>query len=719
MKRQKNKDNKITTTIGKSKKKQINSGLKNSLNLQDKPSVKIFIFWIFIITLLTTISYYQAFNNQLTTWDDNHYIEENPYLQDLSSENIKELFSTDTYYMGNYHPLAMISLSIDYAIAGDDGQGGFNPFIFHFINILLHIFVSIAVFFLAYFLFNNLNIAIIAGLLFGVHTLHVESVAWVSERKDVLYALFFIISLISYVRYIDTKKLQFYILALFLFVLSLLSKGQAVSLAITLFAIDFLRQRNLLDIKLLLEKIPFLALAVYFGLIAINAQEGSGAIVSEEAYTFGQRIIIAAYAFVTYVHQLILPINLSAINPYPDIIHKTLPSYFSLYLIPALTIVFLFFYFIKKNIKIAFTIGFFIINIILLLQFIPVGSAMHADRYAYIPSIGFFLLIAILVVKLIENKPELKKTAFIVLGLYIVMLGTLTYFRTFAWENSLTLWTDTVQKSPKSVVAWNNLGSYNEKEAKILTDNNEHELSLKHRLAAIDYFTNAINGKPDYFSAFYNRGVSRFELSKNRGDTILLKLSISDFTNAIKFNQTSADAYHYRANAKAELLYFTNALLDMDIAISMDNTNYLFYINRGIIKGKMNDFNEALKDFNIAESMNNTSEVLYSNKGLAKAGLKLYNEAIVDYNKAISIKEGFITGYYNRAIAYERLQKYDEAISDLTFVINNSPNMNSAYNYRAYCYRKQGKIKEACNDYQELANRGDLLAAEQVKILCN
>jgi len=580
--------------------------------------------------------------------------------------------------MGNYHPLAMISLSIDYAIAGDDGQGGFNPFIFHFINILLHIFVSIAVFFLAYFLFNNLNIAIIAGLLFGVHTLHVESVAWVSERKDVLYALFFIISLISYVRYIDTKKLQFYILALFLFVLSLLSKGQAVSLAITLFAI-----------------------------------------VSEEAYTFGQRIIIAAYAFVTYVHQLILPINLSAINPYPDIIHKTLPSYFSLYLIPALTIVFLFFYFIKKNIKIAFTIGFFIINIILLLQFIPVGSAMHADRYAYIPSIGFFLLIAILVVKLIENKPELKKTAFIVLGLYIVMLGTLTYFRTFAWENSLTLWTDTVQKSPKSVVAWNNLGSYNEKEAKILTDNNEHELSLKHRLAAIDYFTNAINGKPDYFSAFYNRGVSRFELSKNRGDTILLKLSISDFTNAIKFNQTSADAYHYRANAKAELLYFTNALLDMDIAISMDNTNYLFYINRGIIKGKKNDFNEALKDFNIAESMNNTSEVLYSNKGLAKAGLKLYNEAIVDYNKAISIKEGFITGYYNRAIAYERLQKYDEAISDLTFVINNSPNMNSAYNYRAYCYRKQGKIKEACNDYQELANRGDLLAAEQVKILCN
>lgn len=674
---------------------------------------------ILIITLVTALAYINAFDNELTSWDDNFYVEENPYIRDLSPDKIKELFTTDTYYMGNYHPLAMISLSIDYMIAGEKGNSEINPFIFHFTNIFIHILVSISVFFLTKLLFKNISIAFITALLFGVHTFHVESVAWVSERKDVLYALFFVLSLISYVKYIDQKKIAFYILALFLFVLSLFSKGQAVSLSITLIAVDFLRNRNLLNIKVIAEKLSFIALSIFFGLIAVSAQEQSEAIIPTEAYSFFQRIIIASFAFTTYILKLILPIDLSAINPYPDIIHKTLPAYYALYLIPALTILFLFFYFLKKNRKIAFLISFFIINIFLLLQFIPVGSAIYADRYVYIPSIAFFILIAMLFEQWKQKFPKLKKTAFLILVAYTVLLVVLTIERTQVWQNSYTLWTDTVAKAPKSVVAWNNLGSYYEKEAKKSSDKFDNIKAEKLRENAIECFSTAVKFKPDYFSAFFNRGVSFYESAKIDADTMRFIGALKDFDSAIKFKQNFAESYHYRANAKAELQRYESALMDFDIAISLEAGKALYYVNRGIVKGKMNNLEEAVKDFDFAEKIDNSTETIYSNRGLAKAKLGKFEEAILDYNKAINIKNDFLTAYYNRAISLENLNKFDEAIRDLDYVIKNNPKFTDAYNIRAYCYEKKGDISRACDDYGESARQGNSFAAQKVKILCN
>ena len=135
------------------------------------------IIWLVIISLLTLVSYYPSLDNEITSWDDEFYLNTNPYLKDLSFENIKTLFDFDTYYMGNYHPLAMVSLSVDYAIGGEDANGNIKPFMFHFTNILLHLLISLSVFWFVYALLKKFNLAVLAALLFGVHSLHVESVA--------------------------------------------------------------------------------------------------------------------------------------------------------------------------------------------------------------------------------------------------------------------------------------------------------------------------------------------------------------------------------------------------------------------------------------------------------------------------------------------------------------------------------------------------------------
>jgi len=327
--------------------------------------------------------------------------------------------------MGNYHPLTMISLAIDYQlskkfssdtpppqqiIGENDPPPEVTPYIFHLCNIIFHLINTILVFWVIFLLFQNFKpdtrfwVAIITALLFGVNTIHVESVTWISERKDVLYTMFYLFSLLAYIKYLNKKKYTFFALSLFLFILSGLSKGQAVSLAPTLIIVDWLYKRKLLSRKVILEKIPYFAIGLVFGIIAIYAQEEGEAIHAMDEYAFYYRILFAAYGSTMYFLKMLVPHDLAAIYPYP---HGGVPIKFWFYLIPLTLYIFVFVWALKKAKNIAFAIAFFFLNIALVLQFIPVGSAIMADRYAYIPSIGFFLIIALLMKWVFEKRHKI------------------------------------------------------------------------------------------------------------------------------------------------------------------------------------------------------------------------------------------------------------------------------------------------------------------------
>jgi tetratricopeptide (TPR) repeat protein len=669
-------------------------------------TTKVKLLWISILAGVTLIAYIPAFNNQITSWDDEFYVNTNPYLKDLSFKTIGELFKTDTYYMGNYHPLSMLSLSIDYALGGEDENGNIHPFMFHFTNILLHILISVLVFITLLALFKKLNLAIIAGLLFGLHALHVESVAWISERKDVLYAFFFVLSLLAYIHYVDKKKPVLYLASLLLFLLSLFSKGQAVSLAVTLIVVDYLRNRNLLDKKVILEKVPFFVLSIIFGYLAIQAQKQSEALVDEQAYSMVQRFGIASYAFVQYILKLVMPVNLSAIYPYTDIINHTVPGYYYLMLVPVILLIVLFFYLIKKQQKeLVFGMAFFVVNIVLLLQFIPVGSAVYADRYAYVPSIGFFILAALLIEKLIR-KPKLKMPVMIGIGAYALVLGVLTFQRTEVWKDSATLWSDTVKKSPGAVIAWNNLGSHKDKEASKALLENRFEEAKQYRLDAIKDFSRAIAGKPDYKNAYFNRGVSRFEVGKLMRDSILIKSAIDDFNKSLEIDAQFADAYFNRANAKSELNQIENALKDYNIAISMNPENSDYYANRGVAYGKGGKIDEAILDFDKALEMKPEESSIYSNRGRAKMLKGDVDGAIVDYNRSIELNPTNYTAYFNRAIAKQRVKDYEGAKTDFEQTLLLRKDMGEVYYQRGLLYLEINDRENACQDFETARQMG-------------
>ncbi len=714
MKRERKKTNKEQSM------RQTGKSVQSKVPAQPDSGAKQKLLWLFAIALITFVAYFSSLDNEITSWDDEFYLNKNPYLKDISFEKVKTLFKTDTYYMGNYHPLAMISLSVDYAIGGEDSTGNIKPFMFHLTNLLLHIAISLCVFQFIFLLFKNLRLAGFAALLFGVHTLHVESVAWISERKDVLYAFFFMLSLISYLKYVDKNKLGYYIASFFLFLLSLFSKGQAVSLAVTLLLIDYLRGRNLLNKKLILEKIPFFVLAFIFGLIAISAQKHSEALVDEQGYTFLQRLAIGGFAFMTYIKELILPINLSAINPYPDIIHQSLPPFYYFMIIPAAATAFLFFYFLLKKKKTeTFAIGFFIVNIFLLLQFIPVGSAVHSDRYVYIPSLAYVLLLAFLAEKLIEKKKKIKSLVFGIVGIYITLLSVLTWQRCNIWQNSETLWKDTVKKSPNSVVAQNNLGSWYDREASQAEDKLDFDKAKKLRLKAIEYFTTAIKGKPDYKNAFYNRGVSSFEVGKLAKDTGYIRSSIADFDKALQFDAQFADAYHNRGNAKAELGELETALADLDLAVSFNPSDAKFYVNRGVTKGKSNDLNGAIADFNKALQLDvEDKSTIYSNLGKAKMMQGKIDAALNNYDLAINLNPNHYTSYLNRALAKQKKGDFAGSLADFEKCLEINPKMGGAYYNRALLYLQMNKKSNACKDFKQASDLGIAYAKVLLQQYC-
>jgi tetratricopeptide (TPR) repeat protein len=664
----------------------------DALNTNKLISTKSKLIWIFAILAITSLAYLPTFKNELTNWDDDKYVYKNTQT-DLSWNGIKTMFTT-VQYMGNYHPLTMVSLAIDYNMSeikkatDSDQYDDVNPFWFHFTNHYLHLLSTLFLFFIALWIADQLKFkyklefAIITALLFGVHTLHVESITWVSERKDVLYVMFYMAALMSYIYYLKSNRFIYIIISFSLFVLSLLSKGQATSFAVTLIAVDYLWKRKI-NTKLIVEKIVFVLLALLFGLIAVKAQHEGQAVHAIAEYTLLERLMIASYGFTQYLWRLVIPVSLSAIYPYPYL-KGEFPGYWWLSLITPVIVILLLILTIKKSRMVAFCIMFFVVNIGLLLQIIPVGSAIIADRYAYVPSVAFFLLIGFGYVLVLTKKPALKPALNITLAVYILGLSYLTFERTKVWKDSVTLWDDVIKKYKIAVIAYNNRGSAKKQK--------------KDFVGAIDDFSKAIDMKPDYKHAIYNRGTAKKDLNDMQG-------AMKDFDMAILLDKDFSEAYHNRGITRDNLNDQKGAIEDYNEAIRLTPSDVKPYVNRGVAKGKMGDYTGAIADFNYCLSIEPENADAFSNRGLAKSFNGNYPEALADYDIAIRIRPDFADAYYNRALTKEKMEDLKGAIEDFTQNLQIKQHPLGFY-FRGMAYQKLGNMKAACSDWKMALSMG-------------
>ncbi len=656
---------------------------------------------IVLVAIASLVAYSSAFDNQLTNWDDNFYVNDNPVIRDLSGKTVSEIFFSKNkevrYHMGNYHPLAMLSLNIDYQIGKIvTGKEEIVSWPYISTNVVFHVLNTLLVFLLIYLLWGRVDFALIAALLFGVHAIHVESVAWISERKDVLYTFFFLLSLIAYIRYIAEEKAKWLVLSLLAFAFSLLSKGQAVSLAPTIVLIDWFRNRKLLSLKVILEKVPFFILGLVFGLIAIEAQKHGQAIHRIGEYPYFIRVLFACLGFSQYLFKLVIPHDLAPIYPYP--ILKEMKPTMSMWLHMVSTLGILSFgvwAFRKKYRNLTFGLAFFLVNIVLLLQLIPVGSAVMADRYSYIPSIGIHAIMAIGFIALYEKFKLPIKVAYGLVAVYVVALGVYTFQQIDHWQDSMAVWNQTLRVSPKSIVAWNNRGSLKEKNAK----EGEEVKNPQLMQAAILDFNEALKIKPDYTTALYNRGVAFHDLKQ-------FDKAMADFNEAIKFDPTMGDAYHNRGLVKDKLGKFQEAIKDFNRAVQFKPQEQKVYVNRGVAYGKMGNFPEAIKNFNKALEIDPNSASAYSNRGLANDHSKNYDQALKDYGKAIQLDRKFITAYMNRSLIYQKQRKWKLALNDLNTSIQFNPNLPNAYYQRANVYFNLQRLDLACQDWNKAKQMG-------------
>lgn len=606
------------------------------------------------LVLITFVVYIPSLYNGFVGWDDNTYIVYNPHICSINPTFLKWAFTT--FHFSNWHPLTWVTYAIDYALWGLDPSG------YHLANIVLHSINTLLVILLTtQLLYNNretqsdggaaipdkriITAAGLTGALFGLHPLHVESVAWVSERKDVLYAFFYLLSLLYYLRYakgepgIAAQKIPFlrtlhrhYGLALFFFLCALMAKPMAVTLPLVLIIFDWYPLKRLgrgTSGRVILEKFPFVLLSIGSSIITIYAQHLGGSMKSFIELPLLPRLLTGVKSLVAYLSNMFFPGNLSPFYPHPKSVMTA--NLFSLeYFIPFLIVIGITatsIIVLKKQPIFAAAWTYYIVTLLPVLGIVQVGGQAMADRYTYLPSLGPFLLIGIGIEKLVDDwsprgLSEFARNALTLsVGLlFVASLSAMTIKQIPIWKDGETLWSRVIALYPEASISYHSRGVY-------YRDLGQYD-------KAIEDFSRWIAISPDDYIPYTNRAFTYVKLGRPE-----------------------------------------DALRDARKIVELDPRSSKTYSLRGKLYSMLGQYNEALKDYSKALQLTSDQAELYNSRGNIHVKVGLLGEAINDYTQAIKLSRVPRQEYYhNRSIAHKMLGHEKEALEDFARAGNNRTN---------------------------------------------
>lgn len=595
------------------------------------------------ICLFTFICFSHIMQNQFLYWDDNAFVSGNPYIRGFTWANIKYLFSHE--FGANWQPITMLSYSLNYYFSKLSPGGYFIT------NLLIHIANTALVFVFIKKLFTRFwktanakgaaTVAAITSLWFGIHPMHVESVGWLFERKDVLYTFFYLWGLITYINYLNTKKLKALVYTFLLFGFSCMSKPMAVVFPFSLLLIDFLLNGKI-EKKQFMQKTPFLLLSLIIGFLTLHTQSEEHAFAL--SFSLSNRFFIASYSFLAYIGKLFVPINLSAFYPYPVNPGQSLPGLFYLCPLIILLVVGLPLYLTRKKNKAWFNIlvfgfGFYLVNIALVLQFFSVGSAIISDRYSYISYIGLFSIIAYAANALL-NHPDGKLATQATLGLFTFIFAILGYQRTLIWQDTGSM-----------------LGNVNAQ------------------------YPGKVPQAYKYLGIYYARR-GRTQDAFNCYDTLINKMHIRD-----------AGAYCNMGSVYMSMHNDDEALKYLQASLQLDSKSFMSYEDIGLIYANKGDYTTALQYYDNARQIYPNDEGLYFNIGYAHMALKQYDKAIGVYNFLIRLSPDNALYWFNRGVAEYTANDKPDAKNDFEKTLTLPEfEANKPYNLKA----------RACNNLSEL-----------------
>ena len=582
-----------------------------------------------VLIFVTLVVFHQLPSHDFINLDDDILVYENPHVHaGLNKEGIAWAFTTFEAY--NYHPLTWLSHMLDCQLFG------LRPGMHHLTNLLFHLMNTALLLLVLRRMTGTLWRSGFVAALFALHPLHVESVAWVAERKDLLSAFFWLLTMWAYARYAERPGLNRYLPVLLFFGLGLLAKPMVVTLPFVLLLLDFwplgrmqfhqvgndsrALERKVPVFRLVWEKIPLFALAAISIVVTFAAQQKGGALKSLEAFPLTTRIANALISYVNYIGKMIWPHNLAVYYPYSGSVPGWQAAGAGLALI-CLTVLLM--WTARKRPYLAVGWLWYLGTLVPVIGLVQVGSQAMADRYTYLPLVGLFIAIAWGVPSLLAGWHHRQSILAISATILLLSFTVCTWLQLRHWQNSITLFQHTVHVTTNNHFAHNNLGvalahngrldeaiSHYSEALRLKSDASEVHINLANVLAAqgsvdeaIKHYFEALRLEPDYDKAHNNLGNALAGKGK-------VEEAMNHYAEAIRINPDYAGAHYNLGNALAE---------------------------RGNVDEAINHYNEALRIWPDWAGAHNNLGVALEKRGKLKEAIDHYHEALrinPDYPRA-------------------------------------------------------------------------------------
>jgi len=603
-----------------------------------------------LLVLATLAVYWPVQQFDFVDFDDDIYITENPVvINGLTPEGFRWAFSS--FHAGNWHPLTWLSHMLDCELFGR------NPGKHHFINLLFHMANSLLLFLVFRKMTGGFWQSALTAAFFALHPLHVESVVWLAERKDVLSTFFWMLTMLSYAAYVERTGAFRYLLVFVCLVLGLMSKPMLVTLPFVLLLMDYWPLRRIRfqrsgsqlsdtampPIRLLLEKVPLFAVVLLSSVVTFNAQQHGGAVKSLEVFPLGARIANSVVSYISYIIKMIWPAKMAILYPYPQEIAWWKVAGASAILV-AITVAV-----IRVAVKKPYAaVGWFwyLGTLVPVIGLIQVGNQSMADRYTYVPLVGIFIMIVWGLSDLSAHSRHRNKWLPVSAAGSIMVVMAVTMNQVTYWKNSISLYEHALAVTSDNYAIHNNLG---------------YVLAEQGRTAeAIRHYREALRIRPGFSSAHINLGLA---LAKREW----IEEAIYHYQEALRLKPDSAKAYNNLGAALEKQGRYDEAVTHFHEALRIQPGQAGVQNNLGVVYGRLGRYDEAVKQF---------LTVLQKHPGDAATRNRLANILVA-------------------------MDRMEEAAEQYRRVIENDPNHADAHNSLGVILLRSGKFDNAIYHFQK------------------
>jgi tetratricopeptide (TPR) repeat protein len=634
----------------------------------------------FALLLSTLLVFGQVRNFDFVNHDDDVYVYENPYVSGgLTSQNIRWAFTTG--HASNWHPVTWLSLMLDCQLFGP------NPGRMHLVNLFLHLANTLLLFAVLKKMTGSLWPSAFVAAAFALHPMHVESVAWITERKDVLSTFFLLLTLAAYAGYVKRPSVFRYTVALALFALGLMAKPMLVTLPLVLLLLDYWPLNRLAPqslktsgrqsrksalppdghailYKIIVEKIPFFALAAVSSGITFIVQRVSGAVANITALPLESRVANVFLSYSRYMGKLFWPEDLAVFYPFDADLFSFRQIAMCALLVLGISVFVIRFGRTRKYLPVGWF--WFVGTLIPVIGIVQSGSQAFADRYTYIPYIGLFIMAAWGLPELCSKWPYRNTTLGVTAVLVLTALGLAAYRQTGYWNNSTALFSHANEVTKNNFLAYNNLGAAYS--------------NLCRWQEAIEAFKQSMRFKPDYAEAHCNLGIAYGNLGRWQEATEACK-------QAIRFKPNYAEAYSNLGAAYSSVGRNLEAIETCMQSIQIKPDCAEAHYNLGVAYGHLGRWQEAVEAYRQAIRIKPNYSEAHNNLGNVYVHLGRWQEAVEACTQSIRIQPDCAEAHYNLGNAYANLGRWREAIEAYRQAIRFRPDYPEAQKNLDLCQK--------------------------------